>query len=197
MKNCPFCAEEVQDDAIVCKHCNRDIGKNENLKSKLFSAKRILYAVIILVIISPIAVYASYTLNKKYVLELVKSDFGYDDANYSFSIPTEVAFFPKTMKVGVTHNKSDYKWDVIVSNHNEAEMAISDHVVHGWVVSVDMGIKKMDDLKEVQSTLNSVYQRGYIRGMNAEMDNSEKLLVSSTLAKYNIKYPKDAVNMKK
>lgn len=49
---CPFCAEEVKDEAIVCKHCTRDISvpkpilkKNEELEKKVWELQTELDAI--------------------------------------------------------------------------------------------------------------------------------------------------------
>ncbi len=38
--NCPYCAERVADDAIVCKHCHRELFLIRPLMDKLAEATR-------------------------------------------------------------------------------------------------------------------------------------------------------------
>lgn len=61
MKKCPFCAEEIQDDALVCRYCGRELVKTKpaQIEQPKNSAKNVIFFLIIIILCGCMALYAT------------------------------------------------------------------------------------------------------------------------------------------
>ncbi len=70
MKKCPFCAEEIQDKAVVCKHCGREL-KNSAASKPFLKKMSVKDAIISIVLLGLVILFVLATSGKGMILILV------------------------------------------------------------------------------------------------------------------------------